>query len=111
MVVRLFQVTWSPTSTGWMPKNGLMAIVGTMGAPSSAGSGAMQIPPVSAETTNMEMTGSHTGMALTDARSGPDQIRIRSRCRPVLITGLFNHQPSLNQLLITEKGRDIKIDN
>lgn len=33
-----------------MPKNGLMAMAGTMGAPSSAGRGAMQIPPVSVET-------------------------------------------------------------
>lgn len=42
--------TCSPISTGSMPKNGLMAMAGTMGAPSSAGWGAMQIPPVSVET-------------------------------------------------------------
>lgn len=42
--------TCSPISTGSIPKNGLMAMAGTMGAPSSAGRGAMQIPPVSVET-------------------------------------------------------------
>lgn len=41
------QLTFSPIRTGWIPKNGLMAIAGTMGAPSSAGRGAMQTPPVS----------------------------------------------------------------
>lgn len=40
-------LTFSPIRTGWIPKNGLMAIAGTMGAPSSAGRGAMQTPPVS----------------------------------------------------------------
>ena len=42
-------VTFSPMRTGWMPKNGLIAIAGTIGASSSAGRGAIQMPPVSAE--------------------------------------------------------------
>ncbi len=44
-----FQVTFSPMRTGWMPKNGLIAIAGMIGAPFSAGRGAIQMPPVSTE--------------------------------------------------------------
>jgi len=44
----VLNVTSSPIRTGWMPKKGLMAMAGRMGAPGSAGRGAMQTPPVSA---------------------------------------------------------------
>ena len=40
-------LTFSPMRTGSMPKNGLMAMAGTISAPSSAGLGAIHTPPVS----------------------------------------------------------------
>ncbi|MEQ2207895.1 hypothetical protein XENOCAPTIV_020539, partial [Xenoophorus captivus] len=46
---RRSDLTFSPIRTGWMPKNGLMAMAGMIGAPWSAGCGAMQTPPVSVE--------------------------------------------------------------